>query len=314
MQPYAILRERLEKGDVVILDGGIGSELIRRGIRWRDHGMRSDSAAVQALHEEYLAAGADVIRTNTFQLNRRTYLRTFRDAAHRRRIGAPDLEQRAPTLLRRAVALAKAARERAGQANVAIAGVISPLEHCFRPDLAPPPRQALAEHGELATILAEAGVDLIMLEAMNTIAEACAATEGALASGKPVWVSFVVGPDGNVLSGESLADGARAVREIGAAVVLLSGAPPEDISRAVEHLAQTDVRPVGALAHIGNFDPPSWKLEFFPQFTMTETWPPDRYAAVARAWRERGVSIVGGCCGTSPAHTRAVKAALAGRR
>ncbi|MBI2322957.1 MAG: homocysteine S-methyltransferase family protein, partial [Chloroflexi bacterium] len=255
-----------------------------------------------------------VIRTNTFQLNRRTYLNTFRDAAHRRRIGAPDLEQRAPMLLRRAVALAKAARERAGRPEVAIAGVISPLEHCFRPDLAPPEQQALAEHGELATILAEAGVDLVLLEAMNTIGEACGATAGALATGKPVWVSFAVGADGNVLSGESLADAARAVREIGAAAVLASAAPPEDVSRAVERLAAAGHTPFGAFAHVGKFDPPSWKFDFFPQFAMTETWPPERYAAEAGQWQARSARIVGGCCGTSPAHTRAVKAALAGTR
>ena len=110
MSAYAVVPERLESGRTVVLDGGIGSELVRRGVRWRDHGLRTDTAAVQALHAEYLLAGAHVIRTNTFQLNRRMYQNVFRDLAHLRHIGAPDLDQRIPTLIPRAVDLARAAR------------------------------------------------------------------------------------------------------------------------------------------------------------------------------------------------------------
>lgn len=314
MDRYAALHERLERGAAIVLDGGIGSELVRRGIRWRDLGMRTDADAVQALHEEYLAAGVDIIRTNTFQLNRRTYLNTFRNAEHRRRIGAPDLEIRHVRLLQRAAGLAQAARAASGRLDVIVAGVISPLEHCFRPDLAPHPAVARAEHEETATILAGAGVDLLLLEAMNTIAEARAAVEAARTTGLPVWVSFVVGADGNVLSGEPLADAAQAVRDAGAAAVLASGAPPEDVSRAVERLAAIGEQPFGAFAHIGKFDPPSWKFEFFPQFTATETWPPAHYTAVAQRWRALGAQILGGCCGTGPAHIRALSAALGGAR
>jgi methionine synthase I (cobalamin-dependent) len=103
MQAFSALRERLERGETIVLDGPMGSELVRRGVRWRDHGMRTDPELVLALHEEYIGAGADVIRTNTFQLNRRVYLNVFRSAEHMRHIGAPGLEQRAAELTRRAV-------------------------------------------------------------------------------------------------------------------------------------------------------------------------------------------------------------------
>src|SRR3954466_15586622 len=73
MQRYAALRQRLERRETIVLDGPMGSELVRRGVRWRQHGLRHDGGAVQALHHEYLTAGADVVRTNTFQLNRRIY-------------------------------------------------------------------------------------------------------------------------------------------------------------------------------------------------------------------------------------------------
>lgn len=285
----------------MVLDGGVGSELVRRGVRWRAHGLRTDTAVVEAVHADYLDAGADVLRTNTFQLNRRSYRNVFRDAAHMRQIGAPDLEQRIPELLPRAVALARAARDRAGRPDVAIAGVMSPLEHCFRPDLAPTDEAARGEHAEIAQLLAGAGADLLLLESMNTIGEARIALEAARATGLPVWLSFVVGSDGNILSGERL-------DQLGADVILASCAPPEDIDRALPGLGTST--PFGGYAHLGRFDPPSWKFEFFPQFSGTDAWPPDRYAAATQGWRAQGAQVIGGCCGAGPEHVRALKAEL----
>src|SRR5438045_3729168 len=110
MDRYAAVRERLDQGATILLDGGIGAELVGRGVRWRGHGMRTDAQIVQQVHAEFLAAGAEVIRTNTFQLNRRTYLNVFHNLEHMRQIGAPGLERRAEELLTRAVELARAAR------------------------------------------------------------------------------------------------------------------------------------------------------------------------------------------------------------
>jgi S-methylmethionine-dependent homocysteine/selenocysteine methylase len=306
MQPYAALRERLARGQTVVLDGGVGSELVRRGVRWRDHGLRTDGAAVQALHTQYAAAGADVLRTNTFQLNRRIYQNVFRDAAHMRHIGAPDLDQRVADLVPLAVALARAARDSVARPEVAIAGVMSPLEHCFRPDLAPLSDAARNEHAEVAALLAAAGVDFLLLESMNTIREARSAVDAARATGLPVWVSFVT--DGrHVLSGESLREAYVVMETMGVEAFLVNCAPPEDIDRALTAFGPTDV-PVGAYAHIGHFDPPSWKFEFFPQFTGTDAWPPARYASAAAGWRSQGARIIGGCCGTGPDHIRALAA------
>ena len=177
---YDQIRSRLQAGEPVLLDGALGTELVRRGVRWRKHGLLTDAAAIEQLHGEYLAAGADVLRTNTFQLNPRIYLNVFRNREHMRHIGAPGLEELTPQLLRASVRLARQARAKAGrEATVAIAGVLSPLEHCFRPDLAPPPDQARREHEALARIFAEEKVDLLLLESMNTIAEARAALEAA---------------------------------------------------------------------------------------------------------------------------------------
>ena len=304
MLPYQALERRLSRGECIVLDGSVGSELVRRGVRWRANGLRTDADTVAKVHDAYLEAGADVLRTNTFQLNRRTYRNVFRDAAHMRHIGAPDLEQRVPELVPRAVVLAKEARERANRPDVAIAGVMSPLEHCFRPDLAPCDDEASAEHHEIAQLLAGAGVDLLLVESMNTLAEARIAMDAARSTGLPVWLSFVVGADGNVLSGEPL-------ESLGADIVLASCAPPDDIDLALTKLSTQNLR-FGAYAHLGRFDPPSWKFEFFPQFSGSDIWPPERYATHARRWRDQGAQVIGGCCGSGPDHIRALKAELAG--
>jgi S-methylmethionine-dependent homocysteine/selenocysteine methylase len=301
---YGRVREILGSNGTIVLGGPMGSELVRRGVRWRGHGMLTDAEAVRELYAEYLATGPDLIRTNTFQLNRRIYLDVFRDPAHMAHIGAPGLERRAADLTRRAVELAREARDASGRDAVAIAGVMSPLEHCFRPDLAPEPEAARAEHAELAGILAEAGADLLLLESMNTLAEARAAAAAARTTGLPFWVSFVLGPDGLVLGGEILAGAARAMRDMGAEAVLVNCVPPEDVGPAIETLA--DGGASGAFPHVGKFDPPSWKFEFFPRFGETETWPPERLADAAAGWRRAGARIVGGCCGTGPEHTRAL--------
>ncbi len=307
---YDRIRSRLQKREPVLLDGASGTELVRRGVRWRKHGLLTDTAAVEQLHREYVEAGADVIRTNTFQLNPRVYRNVFRNLEHMRHIGAPGLESLTPRLLRTGVQLARQARAKAGREETAIAGVLSPLEHCFRPDLAPTPEQARREHEELARVFAEEAVDFLLLESMNTIGEAKAALAAGRATGLPVWVSLVVGPEGELLSGEPLAQAAAEMERGGAEAVLVNCAPPVDITRAVETLRQACSVPIGGFAHIGHFSPPSWKFDFFPQFTDTEEWPPERYADEARRWRERGATILGGCCGTGPGHIQALRAWL----
>ena len=308
---YQRIDERLKSGGPVLLDGAMGTELVRRGVRWRKHGLLTDADSIQRLHGEYLAAGADVIRTNTFQLNPRIYLNVFRNRQHMRHIGAPGLEDLTPRLLRTSVQVARQARSSAGrEKQAAIAGVLAPLEHCFRPDLAPAFEPACAEHLELARVFAEEGADLLLAESMNTIAEARAVAEAARTVGLPFWISFVIGPEGELLSREPLSQAIAEVERLGAHAVLVNCAPPDEIGLALAKVKGVTKLPYGGFAHIGRFSPPSWKFEFFPQFIETETWPPERYAREAQRWREEGAAIVGGCCGTAPAHILALGRSL----
>jgi S-methylmethionine-dependent homocysteine/selenocysteine methylase len=309
--PYQFIREKLAAGMPLVLDGPMNTELVRRGVRWRKHGLLTDMVEVERLHREYLEAGADVIRTNTFQLNPLTFLNVFRSPEHQAHIGAPGLADLVPQLLRTAVRLAKQARTKAMKSEtVALAGVLSPLQHCFRPDMAPAEDDARRIHYEMAGTFAELRVDMLLCECMNTIREARAALAAARSTGLPVWVSFVPGPEGELLSGEPLADAVREMEAGGAEAVLVSNCPPEDVTRAIPKLKSATKLPVGGLAHVGKFSPPSWKFDFFPQFIDTGNFPPERYVSEARRWREAGANIIGSDCGTGPAHTAALVSAF----
>lgn len=303
MSAYAHVRERLLDDKVVILDGGIGTEILRREVSWHDHQVTNYPQVIRAIHEDYIKAGAQVITTNTFQLSRRSFLNHFRDLDHMRRIGAESLQERASALLRAAVDLAREARRNAaGKEPVAIAGSITTLEWCFRPDLAPSPDQARREYREIIGIMAESGVDLILLETMNSISEACVALEEVKKARLPGWVSFVCDERGSLLSGESVAQAVGALKPLGPDAILLNCAPPADITRGLGALVATGFSPVGVYPHIGKFNPPEW------DFALAES--PEAYRDLARRWIEVGARIIGGCCGTTPEHIRLIAEAL----
>jgi S-methylmethionine-dependent homocysteine/selenocysteine methylase len=290
---YDAIRARLERGDLVVLDGAIGTEILRRDLSWADHQVLAYPDKIRAIHEDYLRAGADVLSTNTFQLARRCFANHFRDAAHMRHVGAAGLEGKAEKLQAAAVQLAKEARERVGR-PAAIAGAVTTLEWCFRPDLAPSPKAMREEYREIMETLARAGADLILLETVNSIAEAKVGLEAARSAGLPCWVGFVCDEGGMLFTGETLAEAERALAPLEPDVILLNCAPPADVTAGLRALLAARRGPGGVYPHIGRFDPPEWMF--------TDEFPPERFLEEARRWREMGARVIGGCCGTTPDH------------
>ena len=292
---FGPLRERLARGQTVVLDGGIGTEILRRDVTWADHQVIDRPTVVRAIHRDYVEAGADVISTNTFQLTRRALYNHFRDDAHRQQVGAGDLEDRAERLLRAATTLAVEARDAAANGRpVAVAGAITTLEWCFRPDLAPTPEQAAGEYRELIGVLADAGCDLVLVETVNSIAEAAVAVEASNHVGIPVWIAFVPDEHGRLFTGETMAEASRALAPLKPDAILLNCAPPQDCAAGLRELAPHAPSPTGVYPHVGRFDPPEWMF--------TDEYPPPKYLQEAETWREMGGTVVGGCCGTTPEH------------
>ena len=291
---YAPVAEKLSRRAPVILDGAIGTEILRRDLTWADHQLTRRPDVVRSIHSDYLNAGADVISTNTFQLSRRGFAQHFKDLEHMQHIGPPGLETRWAELIRAGVRLAQDARRETGLSDRAIAGALTTLEWCFRPDLAPDPAQSEAEYTELAQVFADAECDLLLVETVNSVAEAVAAARAARSVDLPFWIAFVPDESGRLFSGEPLSSACQALEPLAPDAILVNCAPPDDITAGLAELAPHWSGSTGAYAHIGRFDPPEW--------LFTDEYPPSRYLEAARRWQDQGATIVGGCCGTTPEH------------
>jgi S-methylmethionine-dependent homocysteine/selenocysteine methylase len=303
---------RLAAGRPLLLDGATGTELDRRGVDtslplWSARALIVAPEVVQQVHQDYLDAGADIITTNTFRTHRRTLTRAG--------IG-PRTRARTRELTQLAVQLARDAIKQSGRIAY-IAGSMSPLEDCYSPALVPPDDELRTEHLEMARDLADAGCDLLLVETMNSIREAVIAAECATATGLPVCVSFVVGPYGRppdqltvenedvaapmtLLSGESIAAAVSALATVKSAAIMVNCVPLAYVDRAFDELRATFSGPIGLYANVGHADDVNG-------WTLTDDVQPAAYAQHARHWMAQGAAIVGGCCGTSPAHIEAIR-------
>lgn len=299
---YSKLKERIDRREIVILDGGIGSEMLRRGVTWEGHKVESEPDAIRSIHADYIRAGADVVSTNTFQLTRRSYANHFADAEHMHLIGARDIETRAPMLIREGVLRALEAREQTHQPDVCVAGAMTTLDWCFRPDRAPSPEDMRAEYRETIAAFKDSGADLMLFETFNSSKEARAALEAARELNIPAWVGLVCDWQGRLLNGETMDQVRAGLAGAEPDVLLFNCAPVPDITRALGELSKDYRRPRGGYAHVGRFDPPDWMF--------TDEYPPLQYLAAAREWASMGAQVLGGCCGTTPMHIEALKKGL----
>jgi S-methylmethionine-dependent homocysteine/selenocysteine methylase len=292
------IHERLRYGTPLVLDAAMGSDLDRRGLAttlplWSAVGLLERPDLVHQIHLENLLAGADIITTDTFRTTAHTLRKAGIDPA------------RATELDRLAVRLAVAARGEAGRPEAWIAGSIAPLEDCYLPTFETSPDIALAEHRAQADNLAATGVDLIMVETMPTAEEAEIALRAAVETGQPATVGFVcamtdAGESVRLLSGETLNDAVARVSPLAPAAIFVNCAAPPVITAALRELRQLTTLPIGAYANVGHVDD-------------ERGWSPDgritgeRYAEHAAEWIVLGARVVGGCCGTHPEHTAALR-------
>lgn len=299
----AALRERFERR-TQLLDGATGTELTRRGVStnlplWSASALIDAPDVVRAIHRDYVNAGAKIIVANTFRTNPRT-------------LRAAGWLERGEELNRKAIALAREAAVEArpvgssvnSPSDVLIAASVAPVEDCYRPDLTPSDAELRAEHRQMAEWLVAAAPDLVWIETMGTSREALAAARAARDAGLAFVVSFVTREDGRLLGGD---DFAHAVQTIDALAPLAMGVncvPPDGLTRILPTLSGMTRRPIVAYAHIGNPAPISG-------WSFSQDISPERYAEHALEWRRRGANIIGGCCGTTPAHIAAAREALA---
>ncbi|MDJ0804059.1 MAG: homocysteine S-methyltransferase family protein [Desulfobacterales bacterium] len=296
------------KNRTVLLDGGMGRELRFRGVDvpetiWSAGALITDPDVVRRIHRDYIAAGADIITTNTYGIVRR-------DLSN---VGIADRFGELNTL---ACHLALEARERSRR-DVLIAGSLPPLRGSFRPDLVGPIDEIEFLYQEQADLLAP-HVDLLLCETMSSAAEGRAAARAACSTGRPVWVAWTLHEDrsGNLRSGESIAEAVAALEGLPVSGFLANCCAPESITQALPHLVVAGGEWSGGYANTFTPIPRDWTLDGKKEtdglLSLREDLSPDRYAAHVANWLSAGASVVGGCCGTRPAHIEKLRTLIHG--
>lgn len=296
------------KNRPVLLDGGMGRELRFRGVEvpetiWSAGALMTDPDVVRQIHMDYIAAGADIITTNTYGIIRRDLLN----------VGIAD---RFGELNNLACNLAIEARGRS-QRDVLIAGSLPPLRGSFRPDLVGPTDEIESLYQEQAELLAP-HVDLLLCETMSSAVEGRAAARAACSADKPVWVSWTLHEDrsGNLRSGESLAEAVAALEGLPVRGFLANCCAPESITKAIPHLVAAGGEWSGGYANTFAPIPRDWTLDGEKDtdglLTLREDLGPNRYAAHVTNWLSAGATVVGGCCGTRPAHIEKMRTLIDG--
>lgn len=277
-------------GELLLLDGATGTELNRRGVDtglplWSAKALTTDTGlnVLRQIHLDYLNAGADVLTTNTFRTHRRALASTGHDARE---------------LTKRAVETAQEAVSEYEQ-PAQVAGSVAPLEDCYRPDLVPTDDECRVEHSERIHHLVEAGVDLLLIETMNSIREAVIAAKLATITGRPTWVSFVCDREGRILSGESVAVAAGMLLPLGVKALGVNCGPAHTLAKPLAEL-RAICGPDFPLIAYGNIGYPDEAQGWI----NTDAESPENYWQCARTWPAQ---IVGGCCGTTPEHIRKLK-------
>src|SRR5215813_1614318 len=286
------LHERLGNGRPLLLDAAMGTELERRGVEsrlplWSARALLDAPDQVLAVHLENVEAGADVLTANTFRTNRRT-------------LEKEGLGDRAADLTRRAVGLARGAAAGTNRL-VFVVGCLSPVEDCYRPELAPDLTTLETEHQSQARALAEAGVDGLLVETQNSVAELCAAVDAARATGLPVIASVITDGDGHLLSGEPIQEAVAALLRRRPEALGVNCVPARQVERELRRIAET--APHARLVAYGNLGPPVDR----ERLHLTDEIAPSDYAELAKDWLDLGARMIGGCCGTTAAHTAALR-------
>ena len=282
----------------LLADGATGTNYFAMGLEAGDAPELWNASApdkVRDLHRRFIQAGSDLILTNTFGGNR------YRLALH-------DAQERVRELNRLAAENARAEADAAGR-PVIVAGSMGPTGSILEPvgDLSP--ADAMAAFTEQATGLAEGGADVLWIETISSQEEAVCAVEGAATTGLPIIATLSFDTSGRTMMGLKPEDWPGIVTGLPAPLAGFGancGVGAAELIASVLAMVKA-AAPDAVIVSKGNCG--------VPQFVGTEivySGTPELMADYARLARDSGARIIGGCCGTSPEHVAAMRAALDG--
>jgi homocysteine S-methyltransferase len=299
----------LAAGEVVVLDGGLATELEARGFDlsdrlWSARLLLTDPEAIEAIHFDYFRAGARVATTASYQATEPGF-------------AAAGLESRAALdAIRTSVALARRARDRfAAEANVpeaelVVAGSVGPYGAMladgseYRGDYDPGPAVLRDFHAPRIEALLKAGVDVLAFETIPTVREASVLLDLLAETGATGWLSYQCRDGASTAAGEPVAEAFALTNEVpGLMAVGVNCCAPRHVPALLAAAAAVTDRPLIAYPNGGDrWDPASrrWLPSDGDAFDPT----------VVAGWADLGATWLGGCCGTGPSEIAALSAAV----
>ena len=292
---YNIVKEKLENGKLVILDGAMGSELEKNGAQmdkklWCGTSSIKFPEIVRKVHEDYIEAGADVITTNTYAstpISMKNY----------------GFENSIEEYNKKSVLIAKKAAENSNK-DIAIAGSVSASGSFYKLGI----KTMIPNFNEQLKILTEEGVDLIILEAMSSQAEIVQAMIECSTKVKvPVWlaISCVIDNNSNqIMLGyndsidappevyENFEKSLKKFSQLHEGPILIAHSNIDVTGKAVKIAKKILNGIIGAYPNVGFYEKPHWIYE--------DNMKPEDYLIQAKSWVENGSQIIGGCCGIGP--------------
>ena len=282
-------RDRLARGPIVC-DGAMGTQIYARGVSFDncfDELVVSQPDLIEAIHRDYLEAGAEIIETNTF-------------GANRVRLAECGLQDNVALYNRRAVELVRHAMAETGR-SAFVAGSVGPLGKAVAPYGPVSREEARAAFGEQLRALIDAGVDLVVFETFSSLDEMVEAVKVArsLAPDLPIIAQMTFNDDGVTVNSETPADVVAALEPLGVDALGANcshGSQP--MLEVMEALAAVSTLPLAAQPNAGFPTVMGGRVMYLSS--------PEYMADYARQMVQLGVSVIGGCCGTTPDHIHAL--------
>ena len=296
---YSFIKQRLDQGKIIILDGGIGAELEKNGANmdkdlWCGKCSVDNPELVKKVHENYIDAGADVITTNTYGTT----------PISMKHYGYDNLIEE---YNKKSVQIAKDASK---NKNVAVAGSVSTFGSFYKLGL----KAMIPGFKEQIKILSEEGVDLIILEAMSSQADIVETIiECSSNINLPVWLSIscviedknkkvMLGYNDTVDSDthiyESFEVAIKNFSKLHKGPILIAHSDINVTGHAVKTAKNNFDGVLGVYPNRGYYEKPHWKF--------VDNMTPEDYLNEARSWVENGVKIIGGCCGVGVEEIKAI--------
>ncbi len=265
----------------------MGTELMARGVNlplplWSAESNLTDPEVVQAIHEDYVNAGADIIGTNTF----RTTTWTYRKAGY----SPKRAQERAKSSLMKAVELARNSHPRI------LAGSITSIEDCYSPELFPGRGASEDTYGETVEWFKDAGVDVILFETMGHLEEIDIALKSA--QGHEIWLSLIVKDGDHLLSGHPLKSVYPLAKD-NVDVLMLNCSTVEKTNLALGNLNKHWDGDWGVYPNLGLTEPE-------PDGKMDKKVDDRSFSKIISQYLELNPKVIGSCCGSTPKHTEMI--------